>query len=149
MSAQSAAEGVSPDLVRVPAPVNAHSHAFHRILRGRTHHGGGDFWVWREQMYDAASVLTPEGYQKLAEAHLYKTLCKIKSVREKRRMETCIDQGGKLRDFQFQGGLDSNFCGGDSRGGFESGSCCYRARMRLRLAVFSWRFDRWKSKLWS
>lgn len=68
MSAQSAAEGVSPDLVRVPAPVNAHSHAFHRILRGRTHHGGGDFWVWREQMYDAASVLTPEGYQKLATA---------------------------------------------------------------------------------
>ncbi len=63
-----AAESTSPGLVRVPAPVNAHSHAFHRILRGRTHHGGGDFWVWREQMYDAAASLTPEGYEKLATA---------------------------------------------------------------------------------
>lgn len=59
-------------LVRVPAPVNAHSHAFHRILRGRTHASSsgevGDFWVWREQMYDAAANLTPEGYEKLATA---------------------------------------------------------------------------------
>lgn len=54
--------------VEVPAPVNAHSHAFHRLLRGRTHHGGGDFWVWREQMYEAAQRLTPEVYQQLATA---------------------------------------------------------------------------------
>lgn len=60
------------DLVRVPAPINAHSHAFHRILRGRTHASPsgqvGDFWVWREQMYDAAASLTPDGYEKLATA---------------------------------------------------------------------------------
>lgn len=54
--------------VRLPAPVNAHSHAFHRLLRGRTHHGGGDFWVWRERMYEAARLLTPETYQQLATA---------------------------------------------------------------------------------
>lgn len=54
--------------VEVPAPVNAHSHAFHRLLRGRTHHGGGDFWVWREQMYEAAQRLSPEAYQQLATA---------------------------------------------------------------------------------
>lgn len=58
--------------VAVPAPVNAHSHAFHRILRGRTHegeHGGaGTFWTWRDQMYAAAARLTPAGYQQLATA---------------------------------------------------------------------------------
>ncbi|MFE6649954.1 formimidoylglutamate deiminase [Nocardioides sp. NPDC057772] len=47
---------------------NAHSHAFHRALRGRTHDQGGDFWRWREQMYAAADRLTPESYERLAEA---------------------------------------------------------------------------------
>ncbi|MCA4132911.1 formimidoylglutamate deiminase [Arthrobacter sp. M4] len=51
-----------------PAAANAHSHAFHRILRGRTHDGRGDFWVWREQMYRSAAELTPEKYEKLAAA---------------------------------------------------------------------------------
>ncbi|MDQ1058626.1 formiminoglutamate deiminase [Arthrobacter globiformis] len=51
-----------------PAAANAHSHAFHRILRGRTHDGRGDFWVWREQMYRSAAELTPETYEKLASA---------------------------------------------------------------------------------
>ncbi|MFF1831637.1 formimidoylglutamate deiminase [Paenarthrobacter sp. NPDC058040] len=51
-----------------PAAANAHSHAFHRVLRGRTHDGRGDFWVWREQMYTSASELTPEKYEKLATA---------------------------------------------------------------------------------
>jgi formiminoglutamate deiminase len=51
-----------------PAAANAHSHAFHRILRGRTHDGRGDFWVWREQMYRSAGELTPEAYEKLAAA---------------------------------------------------------------------------------
>ncbi|MDQ0864652.1 formimidoylglutamate deiminase [Arthrobacter globiformis] len=51
-----------------PAAANAHSHAFHRILRGRTHDGRGDFWVWREQMYRSAAELTPQTYEKLASA---------------------------------------------------------------------------------
>ncbi|MGH3657921.1 MAG: formimidoylglutamate deiminase, partial [Micromonosporaceae bacterium] len=33
-----------PGLV-IPGLVNAHSHAFHRALRGRTHGGRGDFWT--------------------------------------------------------------------------------------------------------
>ena len=51
----------------VPGFVNAHSHAFHRVLRGRTHADGGDFWRWRERMYEAAAALTPESYEVLAE----------------------------------------------------------------------------------
>lgn len=58
--------------VSVPAPVNAHSHAFHRILRGRTHEGAdggaGTFWTWRDQMYAAAAQLTPASYEQLATA---------------------------------------------------------------------------------
>ncbi|MET4061575.1 formiminoglutamate deiminase [Arthrobacter sp. UYP6] len=55
--------------VTFPAASNAHSHAFHRILRGRTHAGGtGSFWTWREQMYQAAGALTPELYEQLATA---------------------------------------------------------------------------------
>ncbi|MGH8794583.1 MAG: formimidoylglutamate deiminase, partial [Stackebrandtia sp.] len=52
----------------IPGLVNAHSHAFHRALRGRTHAGKGDFWSWREQMYAAARRLTPERYLALARA---------------------------------------------------------------------------------
>ncbi|THJ68016.1 formimidoylglutamate deiminase [Arthrobacter echini] len=54
--------------VAVPAAANAHSHAFHRALRGRTHDRGGTFWTWRETMYRAAGALTPELYEELATA---------------------------------------------------------------------------------
>ena len=55
--------------VVVPAASNAHSHAFHRVLRGRTHTGGADsFWSWRQAMYQAAAALTPELYEELATA---------------------------------------------------------------------------------
>ena len=55
--------------VTFPAASNAHSHAFHRILRGRTHDGGtGSFWTWRGQMYEAAAALTPDLYEQLATA---------------------------------------------------------------------------------
>lgn len=52
----------------LPGLVNAHSHAFHRLLRGRTHRQGGDFWLWRELMYEVARWLTPESYERLATA---------------------------------------------------------------------------------
>ncbi|WP_439691478.1 formimidoylglutamate deiminase [Curtobacterium sp. SP.BCo] len=45
---------------------NAHSHAFHRVLRGRTHGDGGDFWQWRTAMYRAAGALDPDSYRALA-----------------------------------------------------------------------------------
>ncbi len=56
--------------VVMPGFVNAHSHAFHRALRGRTHSGVGlgDFWSWRTLMYQVASRLTPENYLALATA---------------------------------------------------------------------------------
>ena len=54
--------------VVMPGFVNAHSHAFHRALRGRTHSGLGDFWAWRTLMYQVANRLTPENYLALATA---------------------------------------------------------------------------------
>jgi formiminoglutamate deiminase len=52
----------------VPGFANAHSHAFHRALRGRTHGDGGTFWSWRERMYAAAARLDPDSYRRLATA---------------------------------------------------------------------------------
>lgn len=52
----------------LPGLVNAHSHAFHRLLRGRTQALGGDFWLWRQHMYEVAGSLTPESYESLATA---------------------------------------------------------------------------------
>ena len=56
-----------PGLV-LPGLANAHSHAFHRALRGRTHDGGGTFWTWRERMYAVAARLDPDSYLALARA---------------------------------------------------------------------------------
>jgi formiminoglutamate deiminase len=52
----------------IPGLANAHSHAFHRALRGRTHTGPGSFWTWREQMYALAGSLDPDSYHQLARA---------------------------------------------------------------------------------
>jgi len=40
----------------LPGFVNAHCHAFQRLLRGRA--SGGDFWSWRDQMIALAETLT-------------------------------------------------------------------------------------------
>ena len=58
---------VLPGVV-LPGFANAHSHAFHRALRGRTHEGGGTFWTWRERMYAVAAQLDPDSYRALATA---------------------------------------------------------------------------------
>lgn len=44
----------------LPGLATAHSHAFQRALRGRTHRGGGTFWSWRGLMYQLAGTLGPE-----------------------------------------------------------------------------------------
>jgi formimidoylglutamate deiminase len=54
-----------PGRAMLPGMVNAHSHAFQRVIRGRTEYrsarqSGDSFWTWREEMYAAASRLTPE-----------------------------------------------------------------------------------------
>ncbi|MFC9325503.1 formimidoylglutamate deiminase [Kitasatospora sp. NPDC057015] len=52
----------------VPGQANAHSHAFHRALRGTVQVGSGTFWTWRDTMYRVASALDPDSYLALATA---------------------------------------------------------------------------------
>ncbi|MFC9283551.1 formimidoylglutamate deiminase [Streptomyces collinus] len=52
----------------LPGLANAHSHAFHRALRGTVQVGSGTFWTWREVMYSVADHLTPDTYHALARA---------------------------------------------------------------------------------
>jgi formiminoglutamate deiminase len=52
--------------VTLPGLANAHSHAFHRALRGD--HSEGTFWTWREAMYALADRLDPDTYHRLARA---------------------------------------------------------------------------------
>ncbi|MBX6363624.1 MAG: formimidoylglutamate deiminase [Gemmatimonadetes bacterium] len=54
-----------PGRALLPGFINAHSHAFQRLIRGRTQWRpadapDADFWSWREAMYAAAHALTPE-----------------------------------------------------------------------------------------
>lgn len=54
-----------PGRALLPGFVNAHSHAFQRLIRGRTQwkpagEPEADFWSWRETMYAAASSLSPK-----------------------------------------------------------------------------------------
>ena len=52
----------------LPGLANAHSHAFHRALRGAVQVGSGTFWTWRDTMYRAADALDPDNYLALATA---------------------------------------------------------------------------------
>ncbi|HEX7659948.1 MAG TPA: formimidoylglutamate deiminase [Pseudonocardiaceae bacterium] len=65
--------GTVLDGLTLPGLANAHSHAFHRALRGRTHpcrtpREPGTFWSWREAMYAVADRLDPDSYYRLARA---------------------------------------------------------------------------------
>jgi formimidoylglutamate deiminase len=57
---------------RLPAMVNAHSHAFQRDLRGSAErpapeaHAADDFWSWREAMYRLAVAHEPESMREVA-----------------------------------------------------------------------------------
>ncbi len=65
-----------PGLV-LPAFADAHSHLFHRALRGRTHGSAepGSFWTWREQMYRLADRLNPDSFRRLALAVYVEMVC--------------------------------------------------------------------------
>jgi len=56
--------------VLLPAPVNAHSHAFQRAMAGLTERRGPDpsdtFWSWRRLMYRFLDRLTPEHVEAIA-----------------------------------------------------------------------------------
>jgi formimidoylglutamate deiminase len=77
-----------PGRLLLPGLVNAHSHAFQRVLRGRTHfvatgREADDFWSWRELMYRAASTLDPDGvYVASRQAFVEMALAGITSVGE-------------------------------------------------------------------
>lgn len=66
--AEAPGEAVRLSGLTLPGLANAHSHAFQRALRGRTHRGAGSFWTWREQMYSLAGKLDPDSYRALARA---------------------------------------------------------------------------------
>jgi formimidoylglutamate deiminase len=52
-----------PGKALMPGFVNAHSHSFQRLIRGKAESrvmSGRDFWSWRGTMYHAASRLDPQ-----------------------------------------------------------------------------------------
>ncbi len=57
---------VEGDRARLSGLVNAHSHAFHRVLRGLSETASGDFFTWRQLMYEVAERLDPDSYRELA-----------------------------------------------------------------------------------
>ncbi|GAA1976908.1 formimidoylglutamate deiminase [Isoptericola halotolerans] len=82
------------DGVVLPGLANAHSHAFHRALRGRTHDDGGSFWTWRERMYAVADVLTPDLVERLAAAtYAEMALAGVTSVGEFHYLHHVLDGG--------------------------------------------------------
>ena len=94
-----------PRRALLPGMINAHSHAFQRVIRGKTEyrsfsggllpavsagsptlnnaHDRDSFWTWREMMYSAAMRLTPEEiYDAARMAFLEMTLNGITAVGE-------------------------------------------------------------------
>lgn len=70
----------------VPGLVNVHSHAFQRMIRGKTEYrtaAEDNFWTWREAMYRAANRLSPEDVYHVARmAFLEMALSGITTVGE-------------------------------------------------------------------
>ena len=76
-----------PGRALLPGLVNTHSHAFHRVIRGRTEFRSGaqrdTFWTWREMMFQAATSLDPDDlYRASRMAFLEMALAGITTVGE-------------------------------------------------------------------
>jgi formimidoylglutamate deiminase len=76
-----------PHRAILPGFVNVHSHSFQRVIRGRTEHKTAKqhdtFWTWRESMYHAANLLSPEAiYHAARMAFLEMLLSGITTVGE-------------------------------------------------------------------
>lgn len=85
----------------LPGLINAHSHAFQRVIRGRTEHRSANqtdsFWTWRELMYRAANQLSPDDiYQASRMAFLEMALSGITAVGEFHYIHN--DVGGRPYD---------------------------------------------------
>jgi formimidoylglutamate deiminase len=68
------------DRALVPGFVNAHSHSFQRLLRGRAQWRSADekvsdFWTWRDAMYRIALALQPEDVFEVARFCFLEMLC--------------------------------------------------------------------------
>lgn len=70
----------------LPGLVNVHSHAFQRVIRGRTEtrtHDRDTFWTWRVAMYHAANQISPDAMVPVARmAFLEMALSGITTVGE-------------------------------------------------------------------
>jgi len=71
----------------LPGMINVHSHSFQRVIRGRTEHRTATqhdtFWTWRESMYHAANLLSPDAiYHAARMAFLEMLLAGITTVGE-------------------------------------------------------------------
>ncbi|HEY6392053.1 MAG TPA: formimidoylglutamate deiminase [Bryobacteraceae bacterium] len=76
-----------PNRAILPGLVNVHSHSFQRVIRGRAEHrtatSHDTFWTWRESMYHAANLLSPDAiYHAARMAFLEMLLSGITTVGE-------------------------------------------------------------------
>jgi formimidoylglutamate deiminase len=86
----------------VPGLINCHSHSFQRVIRGRTEHrttaDRDTFWTWREAMYHAANLLSPEDIYHVARmAFLEMLISGITTVGEFHYLHNAPD-GSRYRD---------------------------------------------------
>jgi len=82
----------------LPGLINAHSHAFQRVIRGRTEYRSSNqtdsFWTWRELMYHAANELSPDDvYAASRMAFLEMALSGITAVGEFHYLHNAADGG--------------------------------------------------------
>jgi formimidoylglutamate deiminase len=79
----------------LPGFVNAHSHSFQRLIRGKSESrvlSGRDFWSWRGTMYHAANQLDPEEVYDVARmAFLEMVLAGITTVGEFHYLHNAAD----------------------------------------------------------
>jgi formimidoylglutamate deiminase len=84
-----------PGKALLPGFVNAHSHSFQRLIRGKSESritSGRDFWSWRGTMYHAASKLSPQDvYDVASMAFLEMLLAGITTVGEFHYLHNALD----------------------------------------------------------
>ena len=84
-----------PGKALMPGFVNAHSHSFQRLIRGKSESrmvSGKDFWSWRETMYHAAAQLNPQEIYDVARmAFLEMVLAGTTTVGEFHYLHTSAD----------------------------------------------------------
>jgi len=89
-----------PGKALMPGFVNAHSHSFQRLIRGKAESrvlSGRDFWSWRGTMYHAASKLDPQQVYDVARmAFLEMVLAGTTTVGEFHYLHNALD--GKTYD---------------------------------------------------